>query len=130
MAPATQISDAEWNVMEVVWAAGDCSAADVISRLAPEHNWNHRTIRTLLARLVEKGALQYEVDGARYIYRAAVSREQCVRDESRSFVQKIFHGDVGTLLAHFVASAPLDNEEIERLRRLLDDKKSRKGKKR
>ena len=95
MPRAIQISDSEWDVMECVWDAGDCTASDVIKKLRATHDWNHSTIRTLLARLVEKRALDYRVDGSRYIYRPAVSREKCVRQIGRSFLDKVFHGDVG-----------------------------------
>ena len=122
MTRALQISDSEWDVMEPIWAAGACTAADVIKTLRATHDWNHSTIRTLLARLVEKGALTYDVDGSRYIYRAAVSRQRCVRQEGRSFLEKAFGGDVAALLAHFVAEASLDPEQIEQLRRLLAQK--------
>lgn len=124
-----QISDAEWDVMEVVWEADSWTAADVIKRLRATHDWNHSTIRTLLARLVEKGALDYEVDGPRYIYRAALSREQCVRQEGRTFAEKVFGGDVGALLMHFAREAPLDPEQIDELRKLLDDKQPRRRRK-
>jgi BlaI family transcriptional regulator, penicillinase repressor len=123
MASGLQISDAEWDVMEPIWAVGACTAADVIRELRATHDWNHSTIRTLLARLVEKGALAYDVDGSRYIYRAAVSRQRCVRKESRSFLKKAFGGDVAALLAHFVAEASLDREQVEQLRQLLAQKK-------
>jgi BlaI family penicillinase repressor len=124
MARSVRISDSEWDVMEPIWAAGACTAADVIKALRPTHDWNHSTIRTLLARLVEKGALAYEVDGPRYIYRAAVSRAQCVRQEGRSFLEKAFGGDVAALLAHFVAEASLDPKQIDQLRQLLAQKKN------
>src|SRR5579863_4955891 len=123
MPDAVQISDSEWDVMEPIWQAGACTAADVIKQLRATHDWNHSTIRTLLARLVEKGALAYDVDGARYIYRAAVSRERCVRQEGRSFLEKVFGGDVGALVAHFVADASLDHDQLERLHQLLAQKK-------
>ena len=123
------ISDAEWDVMEPIWDAGESTAAEIIRRLGATHDWNHSTIRTLLARLVEKGVLTYEVDGARYIYRAAVSRERCVRQEGRSFLDKIFGGDVGALVAHFVEDTPLDAEQIRQLRELLA-RKSGPGEKR
>ena len=123
MPRAVQISDAEWDVMEPIWEGGACTAADVIKRLRATHDWNHSTIRTLLARLVEKGALEYDVDGSRYIYRAAVSRQRCVRQEGRTFLDKVFDGDVGALLAHFVADAALDDDQIEQLRQLLAKKK-------
>lgn len=129
MAAAVQISDSEWDVMETVWDAGPCTAADVIRRLRETHDWNHSTIRTLLARLVEKGALDYEVDGSRYIYRAALSREKCIRHEGRSFTEKVFGGDVGALLLHFARDASLEPEQIEELRKLLDDKRPRRRRK-
>src|SRR5689334_22418025 len=128
MTRGLQISDAEWAVIEPIWAAGACTAADVIKQLRATHNWNESTIRTLLARLVEKGALAYDVDGSRYIYRAAVSRERCVRQESRSFLEKAFGGDVTALLAHFVTEASLDQDQIEQLRKLLAQKKNSREK--
>jgi BlaI family penicillinase repressor len=124
MPRSLQISDAEWAVMEPVWSAGACTAAEVIQALRDTHDWNHSTIRTLLARLVEKGALAYDVDGSRYIYRAAVSRQKCVRQEGRTFLEKAFGGDVTALVAHFVSDASLDPQQIEELRQLLAQKKS------
>ena len=124
MASGLQISDSEWDVMEPIWEAGACTAADVIRKLRATHDWNHSTIRTLLARLVEKGALAYDVDGSRYIYRAAVSRQRCVRQEGRSFLEKAFGGDVTALVAHFVAEASLDRDQIKQLRQLLAQKKN------
>lgn len=123
MARGLQISDSEWAVMERIWAAGPCTAADVIRQLRETHAWNHSTIRTLLARLVEKGALAYDVDGSRYIYRAAVPRQSCVLQEGRSFLEKAFGGDVAALVAHFVEDSSLDRGQIEQLRRLLARKK-------
>jgi BlaI family penicillinase repressor len=129
MADRVQISGSEWDVMEVIWEAEAWIAADVIKRLRATHDWNHSTIRTLLARLVEKGALDYEVDGPRYIYRAALSRRQCVRQEGRSFVDKVFRGDVGALLMHFVQDAALEPDQIDELRSLLDEKQPRRRRK-
>src|SRR5437016_10791111 len=128
MARGLRVSDSEWDVMEPIWQAGACTAADVIKQLRATHAWNHSTIRTLLARLVEKGALAYDVDGSRYVYRAAVSRERCVRQEGRSFLDKVFGGNVAALVAHFVAEASLDPDQIEQLRQLLAEKKNPKEK--
>jgi len=123
-----QISDAEWDVMEVVWNLGPCVAGDVIRRLRTTHDWNHSTIRTLLARLIEKKALSYDVDGSRYIYRAAISRDCCVQQKGRSFVEQVFAGDVNALLTHFVSATTLDTKQIDNLRRLLTEKKSEREK--
>ena len=93
--------------MRVVWRKKVASAADVIESLLPETGWSHRTVRTLLARLVEKGALETERDGQRYLYRPTTTQKQCVREEGQSFLEKVFGGDAGELLVHF-----FKNEEI------------------
>lgn len=118
-----RISDAEWDVMQVIWGKPNVTASEVIDSLAETKGWNHRTIRTLLARLLEKGVLSYEVDGNRYVYRAAITRRQCVRKEGRSFVEKVFGGDVGALLVHFAKEASVRPEDLEALRAVLNQKR-------
>lgn len=117
-----QITDAEWDVMRIVWDKEPRTAAEVIAALQETHDWNHRTIRTLLARLVEKKALNYEVDGARYLYRSAAKEHDCIRQRGQSFVAKVFGGDVSALVAHFVQDNQLSGEEIAELSQLLDAK--------
>ena len=119
-----QISDAEWVVMEVLWQLGSATAADVIAHLAEVKSWNHRTVRSLVTRLVDKGVLAVREAGHRYVYRPAVQREKCVRQESQSFLDKVFAGDAAELLVHFVRHAKITPAEIERLRKQLDEKLS------
>ena len=118
------ISDAEWQVMEALWSDAPATASDVVQRLAGRTDWNPRTIKTMLNRLVKKRALGYEADGKRYLYRPLVSRDACVRVESRSFLSRVFGGAPGAALLHFVEEHDLSAEEIERLKHVL----SRKGK--
>jgi len=118
------ISDAEWQVMQVVWRLGKAPAAEVIAELAATTDWSHRTIRTLLGRLVEKKALATAADGNRYLYRPLVTRQRCVRAESRSFLNKVFAGNAAELLVHFAEDARITPEQIDELKRLLDAKKS------
>ena len=122
MAQPPRISDAEWQVMDVIWSGAPITAQEVVDALSPRSGWNPRTIKTMLNRLVKKGALRFEAEGKRYIYRPAVSRETCVRIESRSFMQRVFGGDVGPMLAHFVEDARLTPEQVRELRKLLDRK--------
>ncbi len=114
-----RISDAEWEVMEVVWELGSVTPAEVIDRVAGPRGWNHRTVRTLLSRLVGKRALRREGAGAQSVYRAAVSRRRCVRDEGRSFMNRVFGGDAASLLIHFAEEAKIDPEHLERLKKML-----------
>ena len=114
------ISDAEWQVMEVVWAhAGPVAANDIVARLEHSSDWNPKTIKTMLNRLVNKGALGYELDGKRYLYKPRVAREECVRIQTRSFLSRVFGGATGAALMHFVEEHDLTPAEIEQLRRVL-----------
>jgi BlaI family penicillinase repressor len=114
------ISDAEWEVMQAFWGASPLMAHDVVERVAAKNRWSPRTVKTLLNRLVKKGALGFEAEGKRYRYHPKVTREECVRRESRSFLHRVFGGQAPAMLAHFVSETPLTAEEIRQLRDLLD----------
>ena len=123
MSTTPQISDAEWEVMNVLWEESPRSAADVVEALAERMQWHPKTVRTLLGRLVRKGAVRFRAEGNHYLYRPAYPREQLVRQESRSFLQRVFGGDASPMLVHFVKEANLSDEEIEELKRILEEKK-------
>jgi BlaI family transcriptional regulator, penicillinase repressor len=120
------ISDAEWQVMQVVWNRKTTTAADVITELSQQTGWSHRTIRTLLARLVEKTALSTQPEGNRYVYRPLVTRRQCVREAGRSFLDRVFEGDCGELLMHFARQGKIAPAQIDKLRQLLDEQQDAK----
>lgn len=123
MPPLPPISDAEWDVMNVLWSAeSPLAASDVVSRLAGSRDWSPRTVKTLLNRLMNKGALAHDAQGKRYFYRPRVAREQCVREETRSFLSRVFANAPGPMLLQFVAQARLTPEEVEALKKLLDKK--------
>jgi BlaI family penicillinase repressor len=117
-----RISDAEWLVMQVFWSSGPLTANEVIDALKGKTAWNARTIRTLINRLLQKKALKYKKEGRKYRYRPAVDREHCVRQERRSFVQRVYGGTVTPMLAAFIEDAQLSREDIEELKRMLDQK--------
>lgn len=115
-----QISDAEWDVMKVVWDRQPVPASDIVERLAAERGWAPRTVKTMLNRLVAKGALAYDVQGKRFLYRATVKREACVRHESRSFLSRVFGGAVTPAVVHLLEHSKLTPDEIEQLRQVLE----------
>ena len=115
-----QITDAEWEVMLSVWESDNQTPAEIIARVQPLRERSHRTIRTLLARLVDKGAVSVRVDGSQYLYRAAVSRDDCVRAAATSFSERFFAGDLKSLLMHFVERESLSEQEANELRDRLD----------
>ena len=122
MSKIPRISDAEWKVMEVVWDGPPVTAQHVLDALGESEGWKTQTVKTLLGRLVKKGALSFATEANRYLYSPCFSREAAVREEMGSFLDRITRGSVAPLLAHLVESREsLSEDEIATLRRLLDD---------
>jgi BlaI family penicillinase repressor len=120
-----QISDAEWIVMNLVWSSYPIEAAEVIDQIAADNGWSAATVKTMLHRLVRKGALATEQNGKKYQYSPAVRRDACVRQASRSFLERVFGGDATPALIHFVKTAKLSGKDIEEIRAMLDKKTNR-----
>lgn len=107
--------------MESVWEGGPQTPAEIIARVQPIRERSHRTIRTLLNRLVDKGAVQIDEAGAKRLYVAAVSKDACIRAAAKSFRERFFDGNVGSLLMHFVEHEALSAEELAELKAKLDE---------
>ena len=120
MPPIPQISDAEWEVMKVLWTSRDLTAGQIVDQVAAEQKWRPRTIKTLLSRLVKKGAVAVEADGRRFVYRAKVQRDAVIRRETKSFLSRVFDGAAAPAIVHFLDNAKLSPEEIQKLRERLD----------
>jgi len=120
-----KISEAEWIVMEVVWRKNPVTALEVVQQLTDHKQWQDQTIRTMLRRLIRKKALTYKAEGNVYYYSPAVTREQCVRGESQSFLERVFGGTPQPLLVQLMQETKLSSEEIAELKRILKDKEKR-----
>lgn len=120
-----RISDAELAVMEVLWAEPGLGAAQVAGRISGR-DWSDKTVKTLLARLVEKGALRAEPDGRRYRYHPLVDRSEHRRSAVSRFADNLFGGRAAPLVAHLAEVRELTDDDIEELeelvRRLKDDR--------
>jgi len=118
-----KISAAELDVMSALWKTPGLAASDVHAALGDEKHWTSRTVKTLLARLVEKGALRTEEDGRRYLYFPAVEEDTYKAKAARQFVDRVFSGRAAPLVAHLADSRGLTPEDIEELERLLGELK-------
>jgi predicted transcriptional regulator len=119
-----RISEAEQAVMEVLWRDSPLSAAQVAERVDPRRGWSGRTVKTLLSRLLAKGALNHEEEGRRYLYRPAVCREDYVAQESGKLIDRMFGGRVTPLVAHLAQRDLLTPRDIEEIEALLRELKS------
>ena len=108
--------------MNVAWNKSPISAAEVVDELANKHQWQPRTIRTLLSRLVDKRALKASLDGKRFLYEPKVTMEACVQHESRSFAQRIFGGAPTSMLINLVKESNFTPDEIKELKKILNQK--------
>ena len=123
-----QVTEAESIVMETLWVRHPLSADDVVAALARQEHWQEPTIKTLLNRLLKKGAIRAEKDGRRYLYSAVLTREQWQSHESRSLLDRVFGGKVAPLLVHFSRSERLSAKDVAELRKLVEqlEKKGRR----
>lgn len=120
-----RISDAELDVMEALWAADDpLTAADVFERIGAMRDWSLATVKTMLSRLVTKGAVSHREEGRRFLYSAAIEREAYVGHESRRFVERLFGGRLSPLVARLAEEDALDDADIAEIEALLKELKS------
>lgn len=122
-----QLSDAEWQVMKAVWQNAPCLAQDIILHLADSSTWSQATIKTMLNRLVGKGAVLFEKNGKSYVYRPAFTESELRADATDSFLDKVFDGALGPMLTHFVQFKQLSKKEVESLEHLLRKQNSDKS---
>ncbi|HET9819271.1 MAG TPA: BlaI/MecI/CopY family transcriptional regulator [Rhodanobacteraceae bacterium] len=124
---APAISEAESHVMEVLWKQAPQGSEDLASALHGDTGWHENTVRTLLNRLIKKGAVRAEREGRRYLYSPVLTREAWQAHESRSLLDRVFGGRVAPLLVHFSRNEKLGAKDVAELRKLVDrlEKKER-----
>ena len=118
-----EISEAEYQVMRVLWAAGTpLNTNEVVERLETSTSWKPKTIHTLLSRLVKKGALQYEKDGRVFVYTPLVKESEILAQENDSFLNRFYGGALNPMVANLLEQDKLSDDDILALRQILDEK--------
>lgn len=118
---AERISDAEHAVMEALWQRSPQTAAQVCETVCKERGWSMPTVKTLLSRLVQKGALDTQPDGRRYLYTPRIARSSYVGTESKRLVERLFGGRAAPLFAHLAQNEALSDDDIAEIERLLKE---------
>lgn len=117
-----EISNAELSVMQVLWQQRQpLSANDVVTALGNAKDWHEKTVKTLLNRLVSKGALGYEKDGRAYQYFPLIAEQDYQLEQSRSFVERIFSGRIAPLVAGFASQKKLTEDDVAQLKQLISE---------
>ena len=118
-----RISEAELDVMAVLWEEAPLAASDVADRLKTRKDWSAQTVKTLLARLVDKGAAAHEPDGRRYLYRPLVSRNAYAGAATQSFIDRLFKGRAAPLVANLAEAGALSDQDIRELEAIIQELK-------
>ena len=126
MAKTPRISEAEWEVMKVLWKNSPKTANEIVEELKGKTHWKRETIRTLINRLVQKKVLGFEKRGRQYHYFPRITEAEGIKAEAKSFVKRIGGASIEPMLAAFVEEEHLSIEKITRLRQLLDEKAASK----
>ena len=128
-----EISKSELQIMNAIWQLAPCDAASVIehlnkNNLATSQSWHEKTVKTLLGRLVKKGALEFKKQGRTYIYSPQIEQSEFQQTESLSFVQRLFRGRLSPLVASFAKSDKLTKQDVDELKQIIKDWESNKEK--
>lgn len=115
-----QISEAEFEVMRIVWDNAPVSTNEVTEKLMATTDWKAKTIQTLLKRLVTKGALTYEKQGRVFVYTPLIEEKDYLSQESTTFLNRYFGGNIATMVSAYLDNDTLSENELDSLRRLLD----------
>lgn len=120
-----KVSEAEWEVMKLIWKISPLTSEKIIDSLSDKMNWSTQTIKTFITRLIKKGAIGFEKSGRIYNYYPLISENECIKSENETFLKKVYDGALGILFTKFLEEENLSNDEIEELENLLKDKKEK-----
>lgn len=116
-----RISDAEHAVMEVLWAKSPITAVEVCDSICDKRGWSMPTVKTLLSRLVAKGAAATEPQGRKFLYTPLIVRADYVGGKSRRLVDRLFGGKAASLFAHLADNEALTDKDLEEIESLLKE---------
>jgi BlaI family transcriptional regulator, penicillinase repressor len=119
--PPTRLSDAEWTVMQAVWNRAPASARDVLDDVGEQTGWAYTTVKTLLTRLVEKGALSEGRQANVNIYEPRITRDEARGSALRSLLDRAFDGTFGSLFQHLIKEERLSARDVQTLERMLQE---------
>ncbi|MBN6885562.1 BlaI family transcriptional regulator, penicillinase repressor [Cytobacillus horneckiae] len=121
-----QISEAELEVMKIVWKHPQINTNEVIEKLSKTSDWSPKTIQTMLLRLIKKGALNHGKEGRVFVYTPNVAESDYIEVESRSFLNRFYNGTLNSMVLNFLEKDKLSDDEIDELHQILEERKNRK----
>lgn len=116
------ISNSEFDVMQIIWEKGPINSKDIIKHLSARKDWNEKTIKTLINRLLKKDAISFEKEGRTYLYSPLIKKEEYLQRESNTFLEKFYNDSLNSMFSYFIKDKKLSKSDIEQLKELLEEK--------
>lgn len=116
-----EISNAEFEVLDVLWDDHPATSNDVVVRLNDKKDWHEKTVKTLLGRLVKKGVLGFEKLQRQYLYYPLIAREDYTKKETTNFVSRLFKGKIAPMVAGFANQNSLSKQDVSELKALIKE---------
>lgn len=123
MGESPRISDSEWQIMKILWDKSPLTSTEIIAKLDNNNDWSPKTVHTLISRLVKKGAIEAKKEGNFYLYFPLVAELETKKNETESFIQRVYNGSIQLFVANFIKQEKLTEKEIEELQNILSQKK-------
>jgi len=127
MCKIPKISNAEWEVMKIIWSHPEITSANIVTELKNKAEWKPATVKSLINRLLNKNVIGYNKLANEYSYFPLISENECIKSESRSFINKVFNGSIKSMLSAFVESEKISATDIEDLKSILKQSNKTEG---
>lgn len=116
-----EITDAELEIMKVLWGNGELTLNEIVEILSKNENKNKSTIKTLLYRLIEKESVKSITNKKKEnTYKAIVKKDEYLRKENESFLEKLYNGSTNKLLLNFVEEKKISKKDLQDLLDLIE----------
>ena len=127
MSEIPKISNAEWEVMKIIWINSEISSINIIQELKDKSEWKPATVKSLINRLLNKNAIGFNKSGNEYLYFPLVLEDECIKLESHSFINRVFDGSIKSMILTFAQSKELSETDIAELKNILNQSSKTKG---
>ena len=117
-----QISEAEYEIMKIIWDESPISTNDVCKKVPASHNWSQKTIHTLLSRLTAKHVITYEKRGRMYYYYPIISKKRYLKQENHQFLNRFYNGKMAPMLSSLLSDEKISNQELNAMYQLIQEK--------
>lgn len=125
MEKSPQISEAEYEIMKIIWSDSPISTNEVCEKAPKSHNWSNKTIHTLLSRLTAKHVIAYEQRGRMYYYYPIISQKKYLSQATRHFLDRFYNGEASSLLSSLLSGSEISDADLEKMYHMLDSKLNR-----